>query len=42
MFPLIEEDQVQGGLYDPDAGLVVPRSQALSAGWSTWVSTAAS
>jgi len=29
-FPLIEEDQVQGGLYDPDAGLVVPRSQALS------------
>ncbi len=30
MFPLIEEDQVQGGLYDPDAGLVVPRSQALS------------
>ncbi len=30
MFPLIEEDQVQGGLFDPDAGLVVPRSQALS------------
>jgi glycine cleavage system aminomethyltransferase T/glycine/D-amino acid oxidase-like deaminating enzyme len=26
-FPLIEEDLVQGGLWDPDAGLVVPRSQ---------------
>ncbi len=29
-FPLIEEDQVQGGLFDPDAGLVVPRSQAVA------------
>ena len=29
-FPLIEEDQVQGGLWDPDAGLVVPRSQAVA------------
>jgi glycine/D-amino acid oxidase-like deaminating enzyme len=30
MFPLIEEDQVQGGMYDPDAGLVVPRSQTVA------------
>ena len=30
LLPLIEEDQVQGGLYDPDAGLVVPRSQAVA------------
>lgn len=29
-FPLIEEDMVQGGLWDPDAGLVVPRSQVVS------------
>lgn len=29
-FPLIEEDQVQGGLWDPDAGLVVPRSQTVA------------
>ena len=29
-FPLIEEDRVQGGLWDPDAGLVVPRSQAVA------------
>lgn len=27
MMPLIEEDVIQGALYDPDAGLVVPRSQ---------------
>ncbi|TIW31850.1 MAG: FAD-binding oxidoreductase, partial [Mesorhizobium sp.] len=26
-FPLIEEEKVQGGLWDPDAGLVIPRSQ---------------
>ncbi|MEO0542507.1 MAG: FAD-dependent oxidoreductase [Pseudomonadota bacterium] len=30
IFPLIEEDQVQGGMYDPDAGLVAPRSQAVA------------
>lgn len=30
IFPLIEEDQVQGGMYDPDAGLVVPRSQTVA------------
>src|SRR5690606_24127179 len=24
LFPLIEEDQVMGGMFDPDAGLVVP------------------
>ncbi|MBO6756947.1 MAG: GcvT family protein [Roseibium sp.] len=30
LFPLIEEDQVQGGMFDPDAGLVVPRSQAVA------------
>ncbi|RBP16474.1 glycine cleavage system aminomethyltransferase T [Roseiarcus fermentans] len=29
-FPLIEQDKVQGGLWDPDAGLVVPRSQAVA------------
>ena len=29
-FPLIDESRVQGGLWDPDAGLVVPRSQAVA------------
>ncbi len=29
-FPLIEEDKIQGGLWDPDAGLVVPRSQSVA------------
>lgn len=29
-FPLIEEDLVQGGMWDPDAGLVVPRSQVVA------------
>jgi glycine/D-amino acid oxidase-like deaminating enzyme len=29
-FPLIEEDLVQGGLWDPDAGLVIPRSQTVA------------
>ena len=29
-FPLVEEDLVQGGMWDPDAGLVVPRSQVVS------------
>ncbi|QDG77866.1 FAD-dependent oxidoreductase [Labrenzia sp. PHM005] len=29
LFPLIEEDQVQGGMFDPDAGLVIPRSQTV-------------
>jgi glycine cleavage system aminomethyltransferase T/glycine/D-amino acid oxidase-like deaminating enzyme len=29
-FPLIEESMVQGGLWDPDAGLVVPRSQTVA------------
>ncbi len=29
-FPLIEEHMVQGGLWDPDAGLVIPRSQIVS------------
>ncbi len=29
-FPLIEEDMVQGGMWDPNAGLVVPRSQVVS------------
>jgi glycine cleavage system aminomethyltransferase T/glycine/D-amino acid oxidase-like deaminating enzyme len=28
-FPLIEEDLVQGGMWDPNAGLVVPRSQVV-------------
>ena len=30
MFPLIEEEQVQGGMFDPDAGLVIPRSQTVA------------
>lgn len=30
LFPLIEEDQIQGALWDPDAGLVVPRSQTVA------------
>jgi glycine cleavage system aminomethyltransferase T/glycine/D-amino acid oxidase-like deaminating enzyme len=30
LFPLIEESLVQGGMFDPDAGLVVPRSQAVA------------
>jgi len=29
-FPLVEEDLVQGGMWDPDAGLVVPRSQVVA------------
>jgi glycine cleavage system aminomethyltransferase T/glycine/D-amino acid oxidase-like deaminating enzyme len=29
-FPLVEEDLVQGGLWDPDAGLVIPRSQTVA------------
>ncbi|WP_254433581.1 hypothetical protein [Paracoccus yeei] len=29
-FPLIEESMVQGGLWNPDAGLVVPRSQTVA------------
>jgi len=28
--PLLEEDVIQGALWDPDAGLVVPRSQVVS------------
>ena len=27
--PLLEEDMIQGALWDPDAGLVVPRSQTV-------------
>ncbi len=26
-FPLLEEDMIQGAMWDPDAGLVIPRSQ---------------
>ena len=29
-FPLIEQDQVMGGMFDPDAGLVIPRSQTVA------------
>ena len=28
--PLLEEDMIQGALWDPDAGLVIPRSQVVS------------
>ena len=30
LFPLIEEDMVQGAMWDPDAGLVAPRSQTVA------------
>ena len=30
-FPLLEEDQIQGAMWDPDAGLVIPRSQTVAA-----------
>lgn len=29
-FPLLEEDLIQGALWDPDAGLVTPRSQVVA------------
>ena len=29
-FPLLEEDMIQGALWDPDAGLVKPRSQTVA------------
>ncbi|MEX0347102.1 MAG: NAD(P)/FAD-dependent oxidoreductase, partial [Rhizobiaceae bacterium] len=29
-FPLLEEDVIQGAMWDPDAGLVVPRSQTVA------------
>ncbi|WP_404420732.1 FAD-dependent oxidoreductase [Thalassospira australica] len=29
-FPLLEEDQIQGAMWDPDAGLVIPRSQTVA------------
>jgi len=29
-FPLIEEDLIQGAMWDPDAGLVTPRSQVVA------------
>lgn len=29
-FPLLEEDQIQGAMWDPDAGLVAPRSQTVA------------
>ncbi len=28
--PLVEEDMIQGALWDPDAGLVIPRSQVVA------------
>ncbi|MEM7194656.1 MAG: FAD-dependent oxidoreductase, partial [Pseudomonadota bacterium] len=30
LFPLIEEDMIQGAMWDPDAGLVAPRSQTVA------------
>jgi len=30
LFPLIEEDKIQGAMWDPDAGLVIPRSQTVA------------
>jgi len=29
-FPLLEEDVIQGAMWDPDAGLVIPRSQTFT------------
>jgi len=29
-FPLVNEDMIQGAMWDPDAGLVIPRSQAVT------------
>ncbi len=29
-FPLLEEDKIQGAMWDPDAGLVIPRSQIVA------------
>ena len=29
-FSLLEEDQIQGAMWDPDAGLVIPRSQTVA------------
>ena len=29
-FPLVEEDMIQGAMWDPDAGLVTPRSQKVA------------
>ena len=29
-FPLLEEDMIQGAMWDPDAGLVAPRSQTVA------------
>ncbi|MDC1072469.1 FAD-dependent oxidoreductase [Gammaproteobacteria bacterium] len=29
-FPLIEENMIQGAMWDPDAGLVIPRSQTVA------------
>lgn len=29
-FPLLEEDQIQAAMWDPDAGLVIPRSQTVA------------
>ena len=28
--PLLEEDMIQGAMWDPDAGLVIPRSQTVA------------
>ena len=30
LFPLLEEDMIQGAMWDPDAGLVTPRSQTVA------------
>lgn len=30
LFPLLQQDMIQGALWDPDAGLVVPRSQTVA------------
>jgi len=35
-FPLVDETQIQGAMWDPDAGLVVPRSQSFTGDMVQW------
>ncbi len=35
-FPPLEEDMIQGAMWDPDAGLVIPRSQIVSGELVKW------
>jgi len=35
-FPLVDETKIQGAMWDPDAGLVIPRSQSLTGDMVQW------